>query len=200
MTLFPAEMESERLRYEVVHPDRTDPLEMYEAASHRADRIDEATRYLTWDPHETPNDSLGFVQHAGGQYDDGEAAHYVLRPKADEDGAGEFAGTAALEVDWDRRLGTLGIWLRPRFWGRGYSGERAARYLELAFDRLDLAYVVVEHDADNEKSRRAIERYVERFGGQRDGQLRNGGVRQDGTVYDSVRYSIGREEWAAARE
>ena len=37
--------------------------------------------------------------------------------------------------DWNRRTATLGTWLRKPFWGQGYSGERAARMLELAFDR-----------------------------------------------------------------
>ena len=124
----------------------------------------------------------------------------MLRPREGEDGAGAFAGTAGLGVDWEKETAELGIWLRPRFWGRGYSGERADRFLELAFDRLDLAVVAVTHDARNEQSRRAIEKYVERFGGRREGRLRNGGVRQDGTPYDLVRYSVTREEWTTARE
>lgn len=199
MSLFPVEMTSERLRYERIHPDDTDPYEMYEHVAHDAARIGEVTRYLTWEPHETPKDTLGYVEHAGEQFEAGEGAHYVLRPRADEDGAGEFAGTAGLTVEWDRKVATLGIWLRPAFWGRGYSGERAVRYAKLAFEDLDLEYVVVEHDAANERSERAVERYVDRLGGRREGTLRNGGVRTDGTVYDAVRYSVSREEWADSR-
>lgn len=200
MSLFPAELSSERLRYERVYPGETDSFEVYEAAGHRADRIDEVTRYLTWDPHRTPKASQGFVEVAGEQFDANEGAHYVVRPREGEDGAGTFAGTTGLSVDWDRETATLGLWLRPQFWGRGYSGERAARFFELAFDRLDLALVAVEHDADNDQSRRAIERYVERFGGRKEGLLRNGATRQDGTAYDVVRYSVSREEWRTARE
>lgn len=199
MALFPAGMESERLRYARVHPEDTDPYEVYEAAGHHVEEIEETTRYLRWSPHRTPKESQAFVDHAGEQFDDGEAAHYVLRPRADEEGAGAFAGTAGLTVEWDRRLATLGIWLVPRFWGRGYSGERAGRFLELAFDRLDLEYVAVEHDTRNENSRRAIETYVEQFGGRREGTVRNGCVTLDGTPYDVVRYSIAREEWDAER-
>lgn len=200
MSLFPATMESPRLRYERVHPDDTDPYEVYEAAGRHADRIEETTRYLTWEPHRTPTESRAFVEHAGEQFDESEAAHYVVRPRADEDDAGAFAGTAGMDVDWQKRMVTLGIWLRPRFWGRDYSGERAARFLALAFDRLDLDLVAVEHDTDNEKSHRAIERYVDRFGGEKEGRLRNGGIRQEGTPYDVVRYSVSREEWEMSRE
>lgn len=199
MALFPVELRSDRLRYERVHPDDTDPLDVYEIAGRHADRIEETTEYLTWDPHRTPKESQEFVDHAGKQFDDGEAAHYALYPTGDEAGAGELAGTAGLSVAWDRQLATFGVWLRPRFWGRGYSGERAARFLELAFDRLDLEYVAVEHDTRNENSRRAIENYVERFGGRREGTIRNGCATQDGTPRDVVRYSISQAEWRANR-
>ncbi|WP_255195440.1 GNAT family N-acetyltransferase [Halorarius litoreus] len=200
MPLFPTELTSERLRYERVYPGETDPYEVYGAAGHHADRIEETTAYLTWEPHETPKESQEFVAFAGEQFDADDGAHYVLRPKQGEDGADEFAGTTGLSVDWERQTAELGIWLRPRFWGRGYAGERAARFFDLAFDRLDLALVTVAHDARNEQSRRAIQRYVDRFGGRKEGRLRNGGLRQDGTPYDLVRYSVSREEWANARE
>ena len=71
--------------------------------------------------------------------------------------------------------------------------------LELAFDRLDLDIVTVSHDPDNENSRRAIERYVERFGGRREGRIRND-VRISGEVRDTVRYSISRAEYRAATD
>lgn len=200
MALFPATMESERLRYERIHPADVDPLEVYAVAGHHADRIEETTQYMTWDPHETPKESAEFVERSGRQFDEGEAAQYRLRPRDGEDGAGDLAGTTGLSVDWDTQVGTLGIWLRSQFWGRGYAGERAARFMELAFDRLDLAYVAVTHDPANEQSRRAIQKYVERFGGRREGTIRNGGVTVDGTPFDVVRYSIAQEEWRAVRE
>lgn len=198
MALFPETMESERLRFEVLHLDRTDLFEFYEHVREGAPGIDEITEYVTWDPHAHPKETRDFVAEAGEAFEDGEAAHYVVRPRDGEDGAGEFAGTAGLDVDWDRHRGTLGVWFRTPFWGRGYSGERAARFFELAFDRLDLELVAVEHHPENEQSRRAIERYVDRFGGRREGTFRNEMV-FDGEPRDAVRYSVSREEWAANR-
>jgi len=196
MSLFPREMESERLRYEYVHPDSLDPLELYDHVNVDAPAIDEITEYVTWDPHTHPRETYEFVEDCGQSFEENEAASYVLRPREGER-AGEIAGMAALEVDWDRQAGTLGTWLRKPFWGRGYSGERAARLLELAFDRLDLDVVTVTHHPDNDNSRRAIERYVERFGGHREGRLRNHLV-MGGEPRDAVRYSISRAEWRAS--
>jgi Acetyltransferases, including N-acetylases of ribosomal proteins len=67
--------------------------------------------------------------------------------------------------------------------------------LELAFDRLHLEVVAVSHDPANDNSRRAIERYVDRFGGRKEGHIRND-IIVNGEPRDSVRYSISREEWA----
>jgi RimJ/RimL family protein N-acetyltransferase len=108
-----------------------------------------------------------------------------------------LAGTTNLHFDWGRRTAELGIWLRKPFWGRGYSGERAAALLELAFERLDLELVGASHQDGNEQSRRAIEKYVERFGGQYDGLLRNFVPRGD-EVRDLHRYTISQEQYREA--
>ena len=197
MTLFPAEIESDRLRYERLHPDEFDPFELYTHDQEGAPGIDEVTEYVTWDPYPHPKGAFEWVERCGEAFDEGESATYVVRPK--EDGhAGEFAGLAGIYPDWSRQLATLGTWLRKSFWGQGYSGERSSRFLKLAFDRLDLRVVVVTTDPENTNSRRAIEKYVERFDGHKEGRLRNDIV-IDGEPRDSIRYSITRQEWEQNR-
>lgn len=197
MSLFPTELESERLRYERLHPDDFDPLELYDHVRSGAPDVDELTEYLSWDPYNHPKDAFDWVERCGANFESRDDATYVLRPK-DGERADELAGLAGLHPDWDRRLATMGTWLRTPFWGRGYSGERAGRFLELAFDRLDLEVVTVTHDPENDNSRRAIEKYVERFGGRTEGRLRNDVV-VNGEPRDSVRYSITCEEWEQNR-
>ncbi|WP_247731347.1 GNAT family N-acetyltransferase [Halovivax limisalsi] len=195
--LFPETIRTERLRLELLHPETVDLLELYEAAGTRPD-VEEVTRYLTWDAHQTPKDTLEFVEFAGEQYDEGDGATYVVRPREGEDGAGTLAGAAGCSVEWDRRTMVLGTWLSKPFWGRGYSGERAAAMLELAFDRLDLELVAVTAHVDNEKSNRAIEKYVEAHGGRREGTLRNWHT-FDGEPAAVNRYSVSKDEWDANR-
>jgi len=196
MTLFPTEMESDRLRYEHVSPETLDPLELYDHVREGAPHIDEITRYVTWDPYGHPKEAVDWIEQCGDNFERQASATYAIRP-TEGDTAGEFAGFAGIHPDWDRRVASLGTWLCKPFWGRGYSGERAARMLELAFDRLDLDLVAVSHDPENTNSRRAIERYVDRFGGRREGRIRND-IIIDGEPRDSIRYSISREEWAEA--
>ncbi|APW96882.1 GNAT family N-acetyltransferase [Halobiforma lacisalsi AJ5] len=197
MSLFPTELESDRLRYERLHPDDIDPFELYEHVRAGAPHIDEITEHVTWEPYDHPQEALEWIETCGENFEDSDAATYVIRPK-EGDRAGELAGLAGIQPDWDRQLAVLGVWFRKPFWGRGYSGERAGRMLELAFDRLDLEVVAVTHDPENDNSRRAIERYVERFGGRREGRIRNDIV-IDGEPRDSIRYSISSEEWRANR-
>lgn len=195
--LFPPVVETDRLRLEKTCHENVDLFELYEVCAYD-EGIDEVTEPMPWDPHPHPKETTDYLDRCESQWDDGESAHFTIRPRDGEDGAGEIAGQTTLRIDWDRRVGTLGIWLRKRFWGRGYSGERAAALVALAFDRLDLEVVSVNHEVGNDRSKRAVEKYVERFGGRREGTLRNYLPFGDAPA-DAVRYTISRAEYRANR-
>jgi len=206
--LFPDRIETERLALEPLTTERVDVLELYEHVRVGAPHVDEVTEYLTWSPHETPKETREFVETVTEKRENDEGATYVIRPKdgdsgagdsgAGESGAGEIAGVTGIGVDWDAQTATLGTWLRKRFWGRGYSGERAGALIEMAFERLDLQAVVVTVHEDNEKSMTAVSRYVEAHGGRREGLLRNYHADQDGTPVDVYRYTVTRAEYEDA--
>lgn len=65
-----------------------------------------------------------------------------------------------------------------------------------AFDTLGCAVVGWRTDIDNHRSQQAIER----LGARRDGVLRHHALRRDGTVRDTVMYSLLKGEWPVARE
>ena len=199
--MFPERIETDRLVLERLCRENIDCFEFYRICSDAdgSEDMTEVTRYMPWEPHETVNESKEFIDGAEKRWNDGEGATYVVRPRDGEDGADEFAGVGGLATDWDRRTGGLGTWLRKKFWGRGYSGERAAALMEVAFSRLDLEVVAVTHHADNDKSRRAIEKYVEAHGGRCEGRLRNW-VPYGDKVADEYRYTITQEEYRAVSE
>lgn len=193
--LFPERIETERLRLERLCLDTVDCFEYYECCSRHEPAIDEVTRYLPWDTHETVKETRDYLEELDEKWEAGTRAEYVIRPKPGEPGGGEIAGSGGLIVDWETQTGYPAIWLRKRFWGRGYSGERATAMIELAFERLDLDLVAVPVQDGNEKSRRAVEAYVTDHGGQYDGIVRNSTVRPDGTIIDHHRYTITREQY-----
>jgi RimJ/RimL family protein N-acetyltransferase len=67
--------------------------------------------------------------------------------------------------------------------------------LEHAFDVLGCAVVGLRTDNFNHRSQRAIEA----IGAKKDGVIRHFGLRKDGTVRDSVMYSILASEWTDVR-
>lgn len=86
------------------------------------------------------------------------------------------------------------------WYGRAFQGGRtnpAAKLLLLAhaFDVWSVNRVALRCDARNERSARAIER----LGATREGRLRRHRIAPDGSVGDTLYFSILREEWPAVR-
>lgn len=71
--------------------------------------------------------------------------------------------------------------------------------MRLAFDCLNLELVSEGYLDGNENSKRAIEKYIENFGGRYDGILRNW-VPMNNEVRDLHRYTVTREQWEERRE
>lgn len=196
--MFPEHIETERLHLERISHSSVDVFDLHEFYSN-GDEVEEMYEYWDSSPHETVKETYDYVDEAERLWDETEGAKYVIRPKEEEDRAGVIAGTTGLYPDWEKRSANLGIILDKRFWGRGYSGERSDALLAVAFDRLNLELVVATHIDGNENSRRAINKYVERYNGQYDGLLRNWLPLTD-TVADVHRYTISREEYFEATE
>ncbi|QKY21422.1 GNAT family N-acetyltransferase [Halolamina sp. CBA1230] len=194
--MFPAIIETERLRLEPRTPEYVDTFALYEHCKQGAPHIDEITEYLPWEPHATPNETAEFLERGVEGREEREGIDYVIRPREGQEGADEIAGFGGLTLDWDTDSAELGTWLRKPFWGRGYSAERALALAELAFEQLDLELVAVTHDVDNEQSARAIEKYIERMGGRREGTLRN--FHAGDPPVDVVRYSVTQSEYRDA--
>ncbi len=194
--LFPERIETDRLLLERLCHEKVDTLAFYDCfAAGVAD--EQVFEYVPQDPWNTPKEAHDRIDDAEERWREGTAAEYVVRPTEGEPRAGEIAGTAHLHCEWERRTGRLGLVLRRPFWGRGYSGERAEALMELTFDRLGLELVTAGFNEGNERSERAIEKYVERFGGQYDGVLRNW-VPMGDEVDDLHRYTVTREQWNEA--
>ncbi|WP_227374264.1 GNAT family N-acetyltransferase [Haladaptatus halobius] len=192
--MFPERIETERLELVRFCREHFDALSLYPYYSRHSDTVLEETEHLTWKPHAAPKETRDLLADAEESWVDGDGAIYAVVPREEEDGAGEFAGVTGLHPEWDEHSALFGLWLRKPYWGRGYSGERAGALMKLAFDRLDLELVSAGYLYSNEKSRRAIEKYVEAHGGQYDGILRNW-VPMDDEVRDLHRYTVTREQW-----
>jgi len=197
--MFPQTIQTDSLRLECLNQESVDVHDLYVICSSDPG-IEEITEYLSWNPHKTVKETVRFLNRVDREWQNGENATYVIHPRDIEEGAGEIAGLTSLTLDWEQRTGTFGIWLRKRFWGRGYSRERADAFFELAFDRLDLEVVVIFHHDGNERSRRSIMKYVDEYGGHHEGLLRNSLTDGNGIPADGHRYTVSQSEYHASQE
>ncbi|ABF46388.1 GCN5-related N-acetyltransferase [Deinococcus geothermalis DSM 11300] len=116
-------------------------------------------------------DQLPFVVEVGGalagstRYGDIRAAH------------------RGLEIGW--------TWLHPRWHGSGVNRRMKRLLLAQAFEELGMERVQLKTDILNTRSQRAIEK----LGAVREGVLRRHLRRPDGSMRDTVMYSVTREEW-----
>ena len=97
-------------------------------------------------------------------------------------------GNASLEIG--STTYTAGVWSGP------VNPETKLLLLAYAFDRLNAGRVFLKTDIRNERSQRAIERLGARF----EGVLRRHMRRDDGTMRDTVMFSIIAEEWPEVRD
>lgn len=193
-SLFPPTMETTRLRFERLCEETVSLRTLY-AQLANGEHIEEATEYVLWSPHDSLHDTQRLLQEADEQWRDGEAANYIVRPQEGEEGAGELAGKTELAIDWPRHAGELAVFLHKPFWGREYAEECFQALTELAFEYLELEVVEAECAVENEQSRRAIEKFIEKHGGEYAGVLRNWRVPEGGGPLDSHHFSITQEQY-----
>jgi N-acetyltransferase len=112
-------------------------------------------------------------------------------------GAGAVVGTSSyLEVvPGDARLEIGWTLYDPAVWGTTVNPEAKLLLLGYAFDELDMGRVQLKTDIRNVRSQQAIARLGARY----EGVLRRYQRRADGTVRDTVLFSITAEEWPGVR-
>ena len=94
-----------------------------------------------------------------------------------------------------RRLEIGGTFYAKAVQRTGVNTEAKRMLLAHAFDQWQVNRVALRCDARNERSARAIER----LGATREGRLRRHRIAPDGSVSDTLYFSILREEWPAVR-
>lgn len=150
---------------------------------------DEALSRAMGSAHATPPNGLGHGRTV-----------YAIRLGVDlgDVPAGTLVGTSSLgDFDPGRESAHLGWTLYdPRVWSTVVNPETKLLLLTHAFETLDAGVVGWRTDHENHASRRAIER----LGARRDGVLRHHAQRRDGTVRDTVMYSLLADEWPPVRE
>jgi RimJ/RimL family protein N-acetyltransferase len=157
-------------------------------------RLDEVSRWLTRAPRSIDEHAARFLED--------ESLGCTLIVERD----GEVVGDLMVKVGdaWsqaevaDRAHNTqaeLGWVFHPEHAGRGYATEAVEAVLALCFEDLGVRRVVAEAFADNERSRRLMER----LGMRREAHLVRDSLHRSGVWMDSVTYALLADEWFGRR-
>ncbi|MCW2505568.1 MAG: family N-acetyltransferase [Actinomycetia bacterium] len=180
-------------------PLRGSHVRLDELAEHHARDLYEAGadpevwRWLSVRQPRSLADMTGFVTAMTGSAARGERVCWAQVDVA----TGRAIGmTTYYEVDENsRHLGIGGTWIARPWWRTAVNTEAKLLLLTRAFEDLGAIRVTWHTDVRNERSQAAIAR----LGAVREGVLRNHKIRPDGSLRDSVVYSMTAAEWPAAR-
>ena len=130
------------------------PLELRDLMSTHAYASDtESTRYMVFLPNESVGETEQFIREATEELAKETPSYYefaVLMKGTHIGGIGLYR----LE-DGSAELGWI---LNRSFWGHGYAGEAARGVMAWARMRLDIRRFIAQCDAENDASRRVMER------------------------------------------
>ncbi|HEY1793609.1 MAG TPA: GNAT family protein [Opitutaceae bacterium] len=136
-----------------------------------------------------PGKTLAYVEAALADRDKGTRSPWIVR----EARSGKLIGATSYHdiVPAARRVEIGWTWYSTSCQRTFVNTACKLRLLEHAFDTLGCLVVGWRTDNHNLKSQAAIER----LGAKKDGVIRGHRLRRDGTLGDTVMYSVTREEW-----
>ncbi|MET9513824.1 GNAT family protein [Streptomyces sp. NPDC002994] len=151
----------------------------------------------TWLSKKQPADVAGMRKIVEGMLAKQEEGDSIALAQIDVATGAVAGSTSYYEIEpADRGIAIGSTWLGARYQRTGINTEAKLLLLARAFEDLGARRVTWHTDHRNERSQRAIER----LGARHEGVLRSHRTRPDGTVRDTVVYSMLRDEWPAARE
>jgi RimJ/RimL family protein N-acetyltransferase len=175
------------------HGVRLEPLTMQHLDALRAAASDGRLWQLWFAAVPEPDQMDAYIAAAL----DGQAAGHMLPWAVRELGTGAIVGTTRYhdivpEID---RVEIGYTWYAKRWQRTHLNTSCKLLVFEHAFDRLGCQVVGLRTDNFNFTSQRAIER----LGAKKDGVIRHFRARRDGTVRDTVIYSVLKHEWPDVR-
>ena len=131
------------------------------------------TKFLTWPPHKSVEESREYIQSVIDRYGDTEYT-WVIEEKS----SGEAVGSVGVNrFREDLACCEIGYCLSESRWGLGYMTEAYKRVIRYLFDEVGFNRIYATHDKNNPASGRVMEKCGLRYEGTlRQGDRNNQGV------------------------
>lgn len=110
---------------------------------------EEVSKYVTWQTHQTLEDTREYVEHILKQYRDKNLAPWGIEYKEN----GKFIGTTDF-VSWQLKhnIAEVGYALSQDYWGKGIVTEAAHEVIKFGFKNMDLVRVQAKCSVENRGS------------------------------------------------
>jgi RimJ/RimL family protein N-acetyltransferase len=187
--MHPQTLETDCLVLNQFCEEQVDVFELHDLFTEGREGVEDVFEYVPQEPYTSVKEARDQLVEAETSWEEVDSAQYAVYTADDS-----LAGYTGLFFEWERRTARIGFIFSKQYWGNGYAGECTMSLTRLAFDRLDLELVAIGHEDRNEKSKRAIEKFVETVGGQYDGVLRNWTPLGD-EIADHHRYTVSQDQY-----
>ena len=144
----------------------------------------EVTRYVTWEPHKSVNDSINFLKSALQKYENKKVSEWGIIYKENN----KFIGTCGY-VLWVpvHSLAEIGYALSREYWGRGLMTETVKEVIRFGFEKMNLNRVYARCFMENIGSQKVLEKAGMKFEGILREQMFVKGLFRDMKIYSVLR-------------
>jgi len=122
----------------------SDAENIFEYASNK-----EIAKYLSWNPHQTIEDTKKFICMVTQNYMDGEPSSWAIYHKMDQKTIGTIG---FVNYNSDHKRGEVGYALSPKYWRRGLTTEALQTVLSFGFYSLELIRIEARCFVENKPS------------------------------------------------
>jgi ribosomal-protein-alanine N-acetyltransferase len=151
----------------------------------------DVSRYTSWAPHTSPDETRQFVRRVLDAYLEKRVANWGIELRSERKliGMGGFAW-------WDlaNSAAEIGYVIGKPYWGQGLMTEAVKAMIEFGFKRMALNRIVIRMDPRNTGSWRVAEKCGCRFEG-----ISRQAIYAKGSFHDLMVWAILRDEWARGR-
>lgn len=147
----------------------------------------ETTKFLSWEPHKSVEESKSIIDMWIKSYDEG-AYNWVVELKS----TGEIIGNiSAVHVRDKHKLIELGYGYGSKYWGNGYASEALRAVIEFLLNECEYELVEARHIKGNPASGRVMQKAGMKYEATLRRRRLNG---ETGEIDDLLHYSITKDE------
>ena len=141
------------------------------------------TRFLTWPPHASVDDSRTILAEWIASYDRPDFYQWAIIPK--ELGEAPIGSISVVSRNDKARIAHIGYCIGKRWWHQGITSEALQAVIDFLFDEVGVQRIETRHDPNNPQSGSVMKKCGMKY----EGTLRRSDVNNQG-ICDACWYSI----------